>query len=131
MPSLSSWPWEPKNRAKTSNFCSGFNSEPAQKGELPGFRLVLAGEKGWKTQTLWRLLERGKAWGVTQVGYASEEALPALYSGAEVFVFPSLYEGFGMPVLEARACGTRVVATDIPEIREAGEQGAIYVSPTD
>jgi glycosyltransferase involved in cell wall biosynthesis len=101
-----------------------------ESGELPGFGLVLAGEKGWKTQTLRQLLERGKAWGVTQIGYVAEEALPALYSGAEVFVFPSLYEGFGIPVLEARACGARVVATDIPELREAGENEAIYVSPT-
>ena len=56
--------------------------------------------------------------------------MPFLYAGADALVFPSLYEGFGMPVLEARACGARVVTTDIPELREAGDEYVIYVQPT-
>jgi len=57
--------------------------------------------------------------------------LAAPYSGADVFVFPSKYEGFGMPVLEARACGTRIVTSDSPELREAGGDDAVYVKPTE
>ena len=68
---------------------------------------------------------------VHDIGYVAEDQLPALYSGSDVFVFPSKYEGFGMPVLEARACGTRVVTTDSPELREAGGQNAVYITPTE
>jgi glycosyltransferase involved in cell wall biosynthesis len=53
-----------------------------------------------------------------------------LYAHCDALIFPSLYEGFGMPVLEARACGARVVTTDLPELREAGDEYVIYVAPT-
>jgi glycosyltransferase involved in cell wall biosynthesis len=56
--------------------------------------------------------------------------MPSLYAEADALVFPSLYEGFGMPVLEARIAGTRVVTSDIPELREAGDEHVIYVKPT-
>ena len=63
------------------------------------------------------------------MGYVPNEDLAALYSGAEIFVLPSLYEGYGMPAAEARACGTRVVASDIPELREAGGIESTYINP--
>jgi glycosyltransferase involved in cell wall biosynthesis len=66
---------------------------------------------------------------VVALGYVDGADLPALYSGADAFVFPSLYEGFGMPVLEARACQTKIVTSDTPELREAGGDRAIYVRP--
>ena len=65
------------------------------------------------------------------MGFVDDEALAVLYSGADALVFPSSYEGFGIPVLEARACGTRVVTTDLPELREAGGDDTIYVPPTE
>jgi glycosyltransferase involved in cell wall biosynthesis len=64
------------------------------------------------------------------LGRVPDSDLAALYSGCDAFVFPSIYEGFGIPVLEARACGARVVATDTPEIREAGGDGTTYIAPT-
>lgn len=91
--------------------------------------LVLVGARGWKNRELVKRLDAGLPH-VIELGYVPEADLPALYSGAEVFVLPSLYEGFGMPAAEARACGTPVVATDIPELREAGGPGAIFVTPT-
>lgn len=97
--------------------------------QLEGFSLVLVGLKGWGGKsTLEKLIQLDNS--IKPLGYVPEENLPYLYTGAALFVFPSLYEGFGMPVLEARACGTRVVASDIPEIREAGEDKAIYVNPS-
>jgi glycosyltransferase involved in cell wall biosynthesis len=99
-------------------------------GKLKDHRLVLAGPAGWKNRELGRRLTEANAYGLVLAGYVPDESMPVLYREADALVFPSLYEGFGMPVLEARACGARVVTTDLPELREAGDQYAIYVQPT-
>jgi glycosyltransferase involved in cell wall biosynthesis len=99
-------------------------------GELSEHQLVLAGPTGWKNRVLKQRLDEARAHGLVLAGYVPDELMPTLYAAADALVFPSLYEGFGMPVLEARTCGARVVATDIPELREAGDEYAIYVQPT-
>ncbi len=99
------------------------------EGLIRGHTLVLAGSRGWKDRILCELLERGASYGIIVLDYVEQGDLPALYTGAEALIFPSLYEGFGMPVLEARACGTRVIASDIPELREAGGDETVYVTP--
>jgi glycosyltransferase involved in cell wall biosynthesis len=91
--------------------------------------LVLVGQRGWRNSSLARRLDVGLPH-VKELGFVPNEDLPGLYSGAEVFVMPSLYEGYGIPAAEAIACGTHVVATDIPELREAAGPEAIYVEPT-
>lgn len=101
-----------------------------REGLLPYHRLVLVGGKGWKDQRLSQLVQGDNGLNIVPLGYVPDEHLPLLYAGADVFVFPSVYEGFGMPVLEARACGTKVVTTDIPELREAGGKDTIYITPT-
>ena len=68
---------------------------------------------------------------VILTGYLSDEAVHALYSLAEVFVFPSLTEGFGVPPLEAMACGTPVVTTNCGAVAEVVGAGAMTVPPTD
>jgi len=99
-------------------------------GELPSdYSLVLAGPPLAHDANLEALLSVNKA-DINRIGYVDEDDLPALYCGASVFAFPSLYEGFGIPVLEARACGVRVVSTDSPELREAGGEGPVYIAPT-
>lgn len=90
-------------------------------------KLVLVGGRGWKDQRLADLASKNDC--VHALGYVPDENLPSLYSGAAFFVFPSLYEGFGIPVMEARACGTVVLTSDIPELREAGGDDATYVTP--
>ena len=98
------------------------------RGELPGHTLVLVGDRGWRDGPLARLInESGPR--IAWLGFVEDEELVSLYSGCDVFVYPSKYEGFGMPVLEARACGARVVTSDSPELREAGGNDAIYVTP--
>lgn len=101
-------------------------------GELPNAGLVLVGQQGWKDQRLVEAVASAKALGarIVLTGYVSDEWLPALYAGATAVVMPSLYEGFGMPVLEAKCCGARIVTSDIPEIREAGGDGPVYIEPT-
>ncbi len=94
--------------------------------------LVLAGARGWKTGPLFdeigRLNLRGD---VVATGYVDDRDLPALYQGAEMLVFPSLYEGFGMPLLEAMASGLPVVASDTSSHREVLGEAAVFVSPRD
>lgn len=91
----------------------------------PDLGLVVAGRPGWLTEGTFRALrELGLEERVQFLGHVPDEDLPALYSAAAVFAFPSLYEGFGLPPLEAMACGTPVVVSDaaaLPEI--VGETG--------
>lgn len=86
--------------------------------------MLLAGPKGWQDNS--RYMNHP---GIRHLGYLEYSDLPALYSGAEAFIFPSVYEGFGMPAAEASACGTAVIATDIPEIREAAGPYGVFINP--
>jgi len=102
-----------------------------EAGEATDHELVLVGSAGWKDRSLREVVASAGHHGVRALGYVPDEDLPALYGAAGAFIFPSLYEGFGLPVLEARACGARVVASDTPELREAGGPDTLFVEPTD
>jgi glycosyltransferase involved in cell wall biosynthesis len=98
------------------------------RGAGPGPVLVLAGYPGWQNSDL--LPAAGLARLGTQfrqVGQVTDPELWALYSGAALFAFPSLHEGFGLPVLEAMASGTPVVASDIPALREVAGTAALLL----
>jgi glycosyltransferase involved in cell wall biosynthesis len=101
-----------------------------RSGNLREHRLVLAGPTGWKNRALMEKIHEAHGHGLVLVGYVPDKLMPMLYAAADALVFPSLYEGFGMPVLEARVCGARVITSDIPELREAGDEYVIYVQPT-
>lgn len=95
-------------------------------------RLVLAGGKGWLYQGLFDMVsDLGLSSAVSFAGYVAEEELPALMSLADVFVYPSFYEGFGLPPLEAMACGTPVVASTAPCLPEVLGEAALLVDPHD
>lgn len=89
-------------------------------------RLVLAGRIGWLPEgILKRLGQAGEA--VTMAGYVPDGHLPALYAGSTLFVLPSLFEGFGMPVVEAMACGAPVLAADSSSLPEVvGDAGVLF-----
>lgn len=94
--------------------------------------LVLTGMRGWKYQPiLARINGSPRSRDIRYLEYVSDEALPALYGGADAFVFPSLYEGFGFPPLEAMACGTPVVASDAASLPEVLGDAALLVSGFD
>lgn len=95
------------------------------------YSLILAGGKGWKTTETEQALQKAKAAGedIKHLGFIDQQDSPALYQAAALFVMPSLYEGFGMPILEAMASGTPVVAADIPVLKEVGSTYATYATP--
>lgn len=99
----------------------------------PDLTLVLHGPNGWLGAEVAEGLERRGIASRTVVseGRLSERALTALYTGAEVFVFPSLYEGFGLPVLEAMACGTPVVTSNQSALPECVGDAGLLVDPLD
>jgi alpha-1,3-rhamnosyl/mannosyltransferase len=92
--------------------------------------LVLAGATGWSTDETFAAVRRHEG-RVRTLGRVSDEDLRALYRCAAVFAFPSLGEGFGLPVLEAMVAGTPVVASDIPVLREVGGDAVRYADPLD
>jgi len=95
-------------------------------------RLVIVGKKGWLYKGFFRRLrELGLEGEVVFPGFVPDEDLPALYSAAELFVFPSLYEGFGLPPLEAMACGTPVIASNTSSVPEVVGEAGILVEPRD
>jgi glycosyltransferase involved in cell wall biosynthesis len=95
-------------------------------------RLVVVGSKGWLYEGFFqRLEELGLAGAVALPGYVPDADLPAVYSGARLAVMPSLYEGFGLPVLEAMACGAPVVSSNASSLPEVGGDAARYFDPSD
>ena len=95
-------------------------------------KLVIAGGKGWLYQEIFARVEKlGLEGQVIFPGFIADEDLPALYNLAELFVFPSLYEGFGLPPLEAMACGTPVITSDRPSLPEVVGEAGLMVEATD
>jgi glycosyltransferase involved in cell wall biosynthesis len=93
-------------------------------------QFVIAGGKGWKNEAFYRLLKKLSIdANLVMTGYVPEEDLPALYQGAEVFVYPSVYEGFGLPVLEAMASGTPVITSNTSSLPEVAGDAALLVNP--
>ncbi|MTI64703.1 glycosyltransferase family 1 protein [Methylophaga sp.] len=94
------------------------------------YPLVIVGDKGWLSddihQSIERLIEKKQA---HRLGYVPDEALWRLYASATVFVYPSLYEGFGLPVLEAMASGTAVLSSNSSSIPEVAGEACVLVDP--
>ncbi len=92
---------------------------------------MLAGAGKWGRGPIYDMVkEAGIEKRVRFTGYVPESTLPDLYSGARCFIFPSLYEGFGLPVLEAMACGAPVVTGNRTSLPEVAGNGALLVDPT-
>jgi len=97
-----------------------------------GVSLVLVGGKGWKDDALLNQIKslQDKNFPVISTGYVSDEDKFALFKNATIYIQPSHYEGFGMPILEAMALGTPVVCSDIPVFHETAENSAVYFDQT-
>jgi glycosyltransferase involved in cell wall biosynthesis len=93
-------------------------------------KLVIVGRAGWQSEKIFETVrELDLRRDVIFTGYVSESHLPMLYNCALLFVYPSLYEGFGLPVLEAMACGLPVIVSDTPSLREIAGESAVLVDP--
>lgn len=96
------------------------------------YPLVLAGMPGWRAEQLEKPLQRALAGGqVRLLGYQDDLGLAELFAGARLLLFPSLYEGFGLPVLEAMASGTPVIASDRSALPEVVGQAGLLIDPQD
>lgn len=101
-------------------------------GKILRRRLVIVGKKTTETDHVMKeVTELGISGEVFFTGYIPDEDLPFIYNGADLFVFPSLYEGFGIPPLEAMRCGTPVVASNATSIPEVVGEGALLFDPKD
>ena len=99
------------------------------RAQIP-HRLVVVGGRGWKYSDVFDLIQKlDLSDSVLFTDYIPLEELPAVYSLAEIFCYPSFYEGFGLPVLEAMACGTPVVTSDITSLPEVAGDSALLADP--
>ena len=121
------WVGRPYPRKNVQTLLSAF-AELRKSGRTE--QLVLLGPPGWNETRLRRRIETEFESGSVLRHPSVWDELPRWYAHAAVFVFPSFQETFGLPVLEAMACGTPVVAGDIPALREVGGDAAVYVPPT-
>ena len=95
-------------------------------------KLVITGKKGWYYEGLFKLVEKlGLQNKVIFTGYVEDEDMPALYNAASLFTFPSLYEGFALPPLEAMACGTPVISSNTSSLPEVVGSAGILLPPKD
>lgn len=93
-------------------------------------KLVITGRKGWLYKGILDQMNQSPfSRDILFTGFIEDEDLPSLYSGAELFLYPSLYEGFGLPLLEAMACGAPVITSNVSSLGELGGGVALLVNP--
>jgi glycosyltransferase involved in cell wall biosynthesis len=93
-------------------------------------QLILIGKKGWKSDSIFDSIDQSPyKKEIIWLGYVPKVELPVFYSMAEVFVYPSIYEGFGLPILEAMACGTPVITSKESSLPEIGDSSVSYINP--
>ena len=99
-------------------------------GDFADYKLVIAGANGWRMQGIMKTFENSPFKNdIKFLGYVPKEDNAHLYSLASLFVYPSFYEGFGFPILEAFACGTPVITSSVSSMPEIAENAAILINP--
>jgi glycosyltransferase involved in cell wall biosynthesis len=94
--------------------------------------LILGGGKGWLTEPIFEAIERHKlADAISTIGFVPSDEIALWYNSAEAFLYPSVFEGFGFPVLEAMACGTPVLTSNVSSLPEVAEGAGLILPPHD
>ncbi|MBL1210034.1 glycosyltransferase family 1 protein [Geminocystis sp. GBBB08] len=94
--------------------------------------LILIGQKGWEYEKIFSQIDNSKFRNqIHHLGYLSDEAVAVCYSLADVFVYPSIYEGFGLPILEAMTLGAPVITSNTSSLPEVAQEAAMYINPHD
>lgn len=94
------------------------------------YKLLIVGFYGWSNDEIVNLIDREKE-NIRYLGYVGDDELAKLYNKASLFLYPSLYEGFGLPVIEAMACATPVVCSFVASLPEVGGDSVLYCDPND
>jgi glycosyltransferase involved in cell wall biosynthesis len=92
-------------------------------------QLVITGAKGWRDKKVLSAIEKHQR--IIRTGFIEDEDMAMLYNAAHLFVYPSLYEGFGLPILEAQKCGCPVICSENSSLIEVGGDGVQFIEPTD
>lgn len=117
-------------RKNLTNLIQAYQQLPLQVRKQ--YPLVLAGHKGWNNVEIMEHVLRGQQQGwIIHLGFVPNDHLPHLFSAAKLFVFPSLYEGFGLPVLEAMASGIPAITSNRSSLPEVGGNAVLYAEPLD
>lgn len=129
---LKTGPYQQMLIKSTHGITGNMTGRMNNKSLAPLPKLVLAGKKGWMYDSIFALVQKYHLEDdVIFTGYVDEEDVPALLCGAEIFVFPTLYEGFGIPPLEAMACGTPVITSNTSSLPEVVGEAGITIPPLD
>jgi len=119
---------EPRKNIK--GLIESYNNLRAKNPEFSDLKLVLAGGKGWKSQAIYKSYNESKYKSdIHFLGYISQSDKEILYSAAQVFVYPSYYEGFGFPILEAMAYGCPVICSNVSSLPEVAGDAALTINP--
>ncbi len=118
------------NLQPRKNLLRLINAFASIRRQVESLQLVIAGKAQWKSSMVYAEVERlGLERDVIFTGYVPDEDLVLLYNAAKIFVYPSIYEGFGLPILEAMACGTPVVASNTSSMPEVAGDAALLIDP--
>ncbi len=117
---------EPRKNVK--NLIKAFNRLKLKR-KIP-HQLLLVGQDGWLCDEVYDEIDRSPARGdILRMGYVNDADIPRLMNGADCFIYPSFYEGFGLPVLEAMQCGTPVITSNCSSLPEVGGDACVYIEP--
>lgn len=119
---------EPRKNLKT--LIRAFESFKSEKES--DYKLLIVGQIGWKSDHIIKLIERSKVSNEIELrGYVKRKDLPVYFSQARVTILPSIYEGFGLPVLESMSCGTPCIVSNVSSLPEVGADAVLTFSPED
>jgi glycosyltransferase involved in cell wall biosynthesis len=119
-------------RKNITGLIKAFDLATAEDGNLKDYQLVLVGPAGWKNKAVYQAITESPCRGrIKMIGYIEDKERVCYYNLCSMFCYPSFYEGFGLPVLEAMACGAPVITSEVSSLPEITGQAALLVDPND